>query len=285
MDAWAAQAGPSRWGLRDPQPRKEGETEADSRPGWPSPWRKDVHLGITSCGGPARWLAMRAAAGWLLDYATVLRRGRPPSADDARVLEMGRCTRCGDGVEDAHHWMLLCPGSNSVAHYVRERHREIITRHIGLDISGPDIAWWIVPLAFGHVHPVAWNCCSRLAGGNLQQSNGTGCWGRSQGGGVSAKSAAEATSPTPAEEAPPADYAAREDASAPLDQWEEGPGPAHVERCAVCMQPMREALSCPCGARHCCGTADACKTCAAQEEAARETDCSCGSAHINSSIA
>eukprot|EP00663_Eupelagonemidae_sp_cell21sb_P006312 gene6312-2273_t len=184
----AAMGGVSSWLFRDPKvgegrgPRS-GQDEIP-RAGWPTPWRRDVHMGVAACSGPARWLALRLASGSLPDYVTCFARvnGRATWAYDRsrgygsmseREEEVCRCPRCVEGwqedaVDGVRHWLLQCPGINGVAAAVRNRHQEIIARRLGLDILAGDLAWWMVPLAAAHVHPECWSVCQRLAGGSMQ---------------------------------------------------------------------------------------------------------------------
>ncbi len=139
VERWALQEGPSSWLLRDPR-RRVGASREEMRrtPCWPTPYRPDIHLGVACCQGPARWVAMRLAAARLPDYDTAVRRSL--SRSSPLPFEAARCPRCRQGLDEAAHWLLRCRGHNGVAAKVRERHREIILKHLALDIDQEEMA-------------------------------------------------------------------------------------------------------------------------------------------------
>eukprot|EP00663_Eupelagonemidae_sp_cell21sb_P000744 gene744-5224_t len=323
MSAVAVKGGGAAWLFKDPRPkpasegllaRKEGEEEKVGA-GFPTPWRTDVHMGVAACSGPARWVALRLASGQLPDYITAFARAgrritwaydRDMRAGKASNLEseVCRCPRCAagwhdDAVDGPQHWLLGCRGFNGVAESLRQRHREIIQRHLGLDILVEDYAWWLVPLAAGHVHPECWRCCQGLSGGSLQwaETRGKvlyllvrvtrlaadmwrarcrdiysfleGSWEAAQRDAVLYRiavvhSAGGYWAPGAAvgQAAEGELQEAREEAGASLDQWRIPEEPEQAELCSVCSRVMRLVHNCgKCMCRHCCGTEEACPSC------------------------
>jgi hypothetical protein len=205
-------------------------------------------------------------------------------------------------VDEADHWLYECRGVNGVADKLRSRHREIVQKHLGMDILDEEIRWWLTPLAAGHVHPGCWKYCSFLAHGALQWAVprakvlyllvrmakfGCDMWGARCAdvyahtgrdaerrdailGPRRARPASEA--PETAQDAAAARraeilIAAATDAESPLDQWRAGDTPEHAEGCGVCTRKMDSALHCSlCEVRHCCGTEDVCRRCESLEE-------------------
>eukprot|EP00664_Eupelagonemidae_sp_cell27_P008537 gene8537-600_t len=161
VELWAASATSSGWLLRDTKPGSE------RKPGWPTPWRTDIHPGVSGASGPERLFALRLHAARMLDFATVALRveGMGEPAVPVAVLE---CLRCQKAVEDATHWIMKCPGRDGRAAMVRAKHIAAVQAHIGVDLSDEDHWWWMVPLAAGCLHPEGWTACDKARGGKLQ---------------------------------------------------------------------------------------------------------------------
>jgi hypothetical protein len=263
---------------------------------------EDVHLGVAACSASARWFAIRLASGSLPDFLTVLIRGRGSYWDYIETFpRLARCPRCGSNCADGpFHWVFECPGLNSVARDVRERHREIVLRHIGVDVLDGENRWWLLPLVAGHVHPVAFKFCSRISRGKLQWADtrhkvlylmvrvvrmGLDMWhARCQDIYAFPPGSQEANQrelvfgslrqPGPCKAAKPdavadafeqAEVLAQEEAKAPLDQSDIPVQSELEELCSRCQKRMRHVLICHCGARHCCGDESGCVFCAIVE--------------------
>jgi hypothetical protein len=174
----ASSRGPAAWLLLDPEPKfhKEGRNRGKPikelpRMGWPTPWLKDVHIGVAACTPAIVWFALRLARAGLPDYTSILLQGKGnywERADSIPFLALCPRCDCPDKADCPDHWLFECRGVKGEAAGYRERHRDIILAHIGIDVLDRNLRWWLLPLAAGHVHPVAWKHCSNLSGGKLQ---------------------------------------------------------------------------------------------------------------------
>ena len=61
------------------------------------------------------------------------------------------------------------------------------------------------------------------------------------------------------------DEEAREDANAPLNQWEVPLQPEFDELCGICQKRMGQVFVCHCRLRHCCGSENECQSCMARD--------------------